>query len=84
MKGGGGLGCVAQQPGELRGARNRGTGRSQRLRHQPAHQSNPPQEAILISGTSNMVFQALATVTIPDLANIGGSRQTRALPRQRR
>ena len=43
-----------------------------------------PREAILISGTSNMTFQALAAGTIPDLASIKGSRQTRALPRWRR
>ncbi len=36
-----------------------------------------------MSGTSNMTFQALAAATIPDLANINGSRQTRALPRRR-
>ncbi len=35
-----------------------------------------------MSGTSNMTFQALATATIPDLAMIAGSRQTRALPRR--
>ncbi len=31
-----------------------------------------------------MTFQALAAATIPDLANINGSRQTRALHRRRR
>ena len=28
-----------------------------------------------------MTFQALATNTLPDLATIAGSRQTRAIPR---
>lgn len=37
-----------------------------------------------MSGTSNMAFQALAAVALPDLAAIAGSRQTRALPRSRR
>ncbi len=41
-------------------------------------------EAILISGTSNMTFQALSTDTLPDLAAIKGSRQTRAIPREKR
>ena len=40
------------------------------------------QEAILISGTSNMTFQALAAATLPDLAAIKGSQQTRAIPRR--
>ncbi|MCY3950783.1 MAG: hypothetical protein OXF61_16515 [Acidimicrobiaceae bacterium] len=38
----------------------------------------------MISGTSNMTFQALATKTMPDIATIKGSQQTRALPRWRR
>ena len=42
-----------------------------------------PTEAIMISGTSNMTFQTLATATTPDLAMIAGSRQTRAIPRKR-
>ena len=29
-----------------------------------------------------MIFQALATVCLPDLAAIKGSQQTRAMPRQ--
>ena len=40
-----------------------------------------PPEAILISGTSNMTFQALAASALPDLAAIKGSQQTRAMPR---
>ena len=39
--------------------------------------------SILISGTSNMTFQALASATLPDLAAIKGSQQTRAMPRHR-
>jgi hypothetical protein len=31
-----------------------------------------------------MTFQALATTTLPDLASIKGSQQTRAIPRRRR
>ena len=38
----------------------------------------------MISGTSNMAFQALAAKTLPDLAMIAGSQQTRAIPKQRR
>ncbi len=38
----------------------------------------------MISGTSNMAFQALAAKTLPDLALIAGSQQTRAIPKQRR
>lgn len=38
----------------------------------------------MISGTSNMAFQALAAATLPDLACIAGSKQTRAVPRRRR
>ena len=37
----------------------------------------------MISGTSNMTFQALATDTLPDLAAIKGSQQTRAIPQRR-
>ena len=43
----------------------------------------PETEAIVISGTSNMTFQALATTTMPDLAMIAGSRQSRTVPRMR-
>ena len=38
--------------------------------------------AIMISGTANMEFQALATSTICDLAAIAGSRQTRVMLRR--
>ena len=38
--------------------------------------------AILISGTSNMPFQSLASMLLPDLATVKGSQQTRALPPQ--
>ena len=81
---GGGLGRVSQQQGDLhRGGHRRSRG-PQRLGNQPTHPGDPPAEAVLISGTSNMTFQALAAATIPDLAFINGSRQTRALPRRRR
>ncbi len=44
---------------------------------------HPETEAILIAGPSNMaIFGALATKTLPDLALIAGSRQTRVLPRR--
>ena len=52
-------------------------------RHWADPSMHPPAAAILVSGTSNMIFQALATKTLPDLAAIRGSRQTRALPRRR-
>ncbi|MDE0267989.1 MAG: hypothetical protein OXI96_02990, partial [Acidimicrobiaceae bacterium] len=42
---------------------------------------NLKRTALLVSGTSNMTFQALAADTLPDLAFIKGSRQTRVLPR---
>ncbi len=44
--------------------------------------SHTETETIMISGTSNMTFQTLATKTLPDLAMIAGSRQTRVLPRR--
>ena len=37
----------------------------------------------MISSSSNMTFQALATDTMPDIAAIKGSQQTRAIPRRR-
>ena len=54
-----------------------------RSRDQPAS-TRPPTEAIMISAASNMTFQALATATMPDIAAIKGSQQTRAIPRWRR
>jgi len=50
------------------------------LRHGEADTRNP--EGIMISGTANMEFQALATWTICDLAAIAGSRQTRVMIRR--
>lgn len=38
----------------------------------------------MMSGAANMPFQALATDTMPDIAAIKGSQQTRALTRWRR
>ena len=40
-----------------------------------------PQEAIMISSSSSMTFQALATDTLPDVAAVKGSQQTRVMPR---
>ena len=73
----------SQQPVDLRSTRDRHRNRPQRDWNQPSKQSHSA-EAILISGTSNMTFQALAADTIPDLASIRGSQQTRALPQARR
>ena len=50
------------------------------VQHRPSDACNHPA-AILISGTSNMTFQALAAAQMPDLAAIKGSQQTRAIPR---
>ena len=36
----------------------------------------------MITGTSNITFQALATEVLPDLAAIKGSQQTRVVPRR--
>ena len=84
--GGGGrihLPGIAQQPGGLRNDRDRLPRRPVRSRHEPASTSHPT-EAIMISSSSNMTFQALATDTMPDIAAIKGSQQTRAIPRRRR
>ncbi len=54
-----------------------------RRRNEPVL-TNRPTESIMISGTSNMTFQALATSLIPDLAAIKGSQQTRVMPRMKR
>ena len=72
---------LSQQQSDLRRSRNPNPNGPQCLRNQPTNTSHPPT-AILISGTSNMTFQALTTDTMPDLALIAGSRQTRAIPRQ--
>ena len=40
-----------------------------------------PQEAIMISSSSNMTFQVLATDALPDVAAVKGSQQTRVMPR---
>lgn len=37
----------------------------------------------MISSSSNMTFQALATSTLPDVAAVKGSQQTRVIPRLR-
>ena len=47
-----------------------------------ARPGSTPIAAILISGT-NMIFQGIATTTLPDLATVKGSQQTRAIPRRR-
>ena len=63
----------------VRSRRNRMAARP--MQHRSANTSRCPQPAILISGTSNMTFQALASNRMPDLAAIKGSQQTRTLPR---
>ncbi len=73
---------IAEQSGSIRNIGNRLPRRPLRDRNQPARASHSP-ETILISGASNMTFQALATDTMPDIASIKGSQQTRALPRWR-
>ena len=80
--GGGGIRLrgIAQQPGGLRNDRDRLPRRPVRSRHEPASTSHPT-EAIMISSSSNMIFQALATDTMPDIAAIKGSQQTRVMPR---
>ena len=72
-----------QQPISLRNAGDELDRGPLRRRHQPTRPSHPT-EAIMISGIANMTFQALATKTMPDIAAIKGSQQTRALPRWRR
>ena len=68
---------------DLQPPRSRPDRRSQVGRNGSSVPVYPQTTAILISGTSNMTFQALATDTLPDLASIRGSRQTRALPTHR-
>ena len=68
------------QQNQIRGHCDKGHTRPQQSRRRMS--KHPTSEAIMISGTSNMSFQALATTTIPDLALIAGSRQTRAMPRR--
>ena len=80
--GGGNLRRVTQQPSSLRHDRDQSPRRPQRPRHKPASASHPT-EAIMISGASNMPFQTLATDTMPDIAAIKGSQQTRVIPRRR-
>ena len=65
------------QPPRLRPDR-----RSQVGRDGSSMSVHPKKTAILISGTSNMTFQALAADTLPDLASVKGSQQTRAIPRR--
>ena len=71
-----------QQQIDLRHDRDRLSRRPLRGRNEPASTSHPT-EAIMISSSSNMTFQALAADTMPDIAAIKGSQQTRALPRWR-
>ena len=40
-----------------------------------------PRRRVMISSSSNMAFQALATDTLPDVAAVKGSQQTRVMPR---
>ncbi len=65
----------------LRSRRRRRDSRS--LRHGATDPGRSAAPAILISGT-NMTFQALAGQTLPDLATIKGSQQTRVIPDRRR
>ena len=70
---------LSEQQSNRRGSRDEHPRRPQLHRRQPTR-PNHPEAAIMISGTSNMPFQALATAELPDLAAIKGSQQTRALP----
>ena len=74
---------ITQQPVDLRSDRDRLPRRPVRSRDEPTSTGHPT-EAIMISSASNMTFQALATDTMPDIAAVKGSQQTRALPRWRR
>ena len=74
---------IPQQPSGLRSNRDRLPRGPVRRRNESAGTSHPT-EAIMISSASNMTFQALATDTMPDIAAIKGSQQTRAIPRWRR
>ena len=56
------------QQNQIRGHCDKGHTRPQQSRRRMSN--HPTSEAIMISGTSNMSFQALATTTIPDLAMI--------------
>ena len=60
---------------------NRRTASPRSLRHRPTDPLDHATEAILITGTSNMTFHALAASLMPDLAAIKGSQQTRTLRR---
>ena len=54
------------------------------VQHRPADARQYPSAAeILIAGTSNMTFQAVAAAQMPDLAAIKGSHQRRMIPRTR-
>ena len=70
-----------KQHGHPRSPRHKYPQRSPRHRSRTSNQSHA-EAAMLISGTSNMPFQALATAEMPDLAAIKGSQQTRALPKR--
>ncbi|WP_420623166.1 type ISP restriction/modification enzyme [Candidatus Poriferisodalis sp.] len=76
------VGLNANQPSHLQLPRNDAPARSLFRRHEPADSSPPAPHTILITGTSNMPFQALAATLLPDLAMIKGSQQTRVLPRR--
>lgn len=78
--GGGGRRHFAKQQSDLRSPRHNLDPRHASKRNHPTQPSHTT-EAILISGASNMTFQALASMTIPDLAAIKGSQQTRAIVR---
>ena len=69
------------QPDPAAPVRNRRRRRTSRpLRHGTPDPSDAAIQAVLISGT-NMLFEALASRTLPDLATIKGSQQTRCIPR---
>ncbi|MXW99941.1 MAG: DEAD/DEAH box helicase [Acidimicrobiaceae bacterium] len=66
----------------LRDPRYRHRRRSQVSRDRGGLQTHS-WEGIMISSSSNMTFQALATSTLPDVAAVKGSQQTRVIPRLR-
>ena len=71
------LSCRDKQSSNLRLARHNDYRRHVGSRNQSTN-SDYRKEVILLTNASNMIFQALATKEMPDLAAIKGSQQTRA------
>ena len=72
----------AEQPSNLRSRGESASRRPTSGRNQPTV-ADHSTEAILVTSPSNMTFQALALDTVPDIAAIKGSQQTRVMPRRR-